>query len=534
MRRLLLALPLLAAAPVAAQTLPADQAAIKAHVAFLASDALRGREAGTADYDVAAEYMATQMLAAGLVPAGGQGSWFQPVPLISYKSAGPGTLALVRGGTRVPLVYGKDFLNSVNPRVPDLAIGGEVLFAGYGVVDAASGRDDYKGLDLKGRIVALFAGAPTGLSSEVAAHAGNLETKAGFAAARGAKGLIVLESGAQRASFPFERAVPLAGRTRMTINDADGKPRVPSIGAPQIALVSQAGAEKLFADSSVKWADVLAAEKAGTPLPTGPLNASVEAAFKTEISVSASRNVVGMLEGSDPALRRQYVVLSAHLDHLAVGAGTTGDRISNGAMDNAIGNATILQVARAFQASGTKPRRSILFVSLTAEEKGLLGSRYFARTPSVPGTLVANINLDMPIMTFPLVDIVVLGGERSILGKVAEKAAAAEGLKVVPDPFPEENFFVRSDHYSFVQAGVPAVSIDTGPGGAGKAAIQDFLAKHYHKPSDDLSLPFDWASAAKFVRVGYGVARILADTPARPTWNKGDFFGTLYGGPLAK
>ena len=214
-----------------------------------------------------------------------------------------------------------------------------------------------------------------------------------------------------------------------------------------------------------------------------------------------------------------------------MGDPVAGDRIYNGAMDNALGGAMMLEVARAFQQSGKRPRRSILFVALTAEEKGLIGSDYFGHLPPVPkDRIVADVNMDMPIMTYPIEDIVVLGGERSSLGPVIARAAADEGLKVVPDPAPEEMFFVRSDHYSFVKSGIPAVSIDSGPGGAGAAAQKKFLAENYHKPSDQIDLPFDWASAAKFTRLNYAVARALADADERPRWNKGDFFGTLFGG----
>ncbi|MEI9927405.1 MAG: M20/M25/M40 family metallo-hydrolase [Sphingomonas sp.] len=230
-------------------------------------------------------------------------------------------------------------------------------------------------------------------------------------------------------------------------------------------------------------------------------------------------------------LKRQYVVLSAHLDHVGVGEPVAGDRIYNGAMDNAVGNAMILEIARRFQASGQRPRRSILFLSLTAEEKGLIGSDYFAHRPTVPpGSIVADVNIDMPILTYPLVDLVVDGGERMSLGPVIEAAAAAEGMKVVPDPTPEEMFFVRSDHYSFVQAGIPAVSIDTGPGGEGAKASKLFLDNNYHKPSDQIDLPWNWDSAVRYFHVADSVVRAVANADQRPSFNKGDFFGVQFGG----
>jgi hypothetical protein len=536
MLRCLLLLPLfLLGAPLAhAQQLPPEQAALKAHVQFLADDTLRGREAGTHAYDVAAEYVAAQMLAAGLKP-GAEGNWLQPVGLATYKPAEKAKWTLNRGGAAIPLQFGIDFVNQGVPATPDFRASGGVVFAGYGLVYPEGKRDDYRGLDVRGKIVALYAGAPAGLPDEVAAHLGDDDQKARLAEARGAKAVIILESIARRGEFPIEAMAPYYDYERTTWIGPDGKAHMIAPGAPVIGYVGQAGAEKLFAGSRIKWRDVLAAERRGTRLPTGALVGTLALSAKTQVRASRSSNVVGLLEGSDPALRGEYLVLSAHLDHVGIGEPEKGDSIYNGAMDNAVGIATMLQIARNFQASGKPPRRSILFLAVTAEEKGLVGSSYFAAHPGVPrGSLIADINLDMPILTFAMQDIVVLGGERSSLGAVYAAAAAAEGLKVVPDPAPEEMFFVRSDHYSFVQAGVPAVSIDSGPGGPGAAAQRDFLANHYHKPSDDLGLPIDWAAAVKFTRVNYAAARAVADADAQPSWSKGDFFGARFGGNGAR
>jgi len=536
MLRSLLALPLLLLAPLAhAQTLPPEQAAIKAHVQFLASDAMRGREAGTRDFDIAAEYVAAQFLAAGLKPGGEKGGWFQPVSLVTYRSAEKGTMSLTHGKTRIPMLFGTDFVSSPAPASPDLTVSGNVVFAGYGIVYPEGKRDDYKGLDVRGRIVAILPGVPKGLPADVTAHLSDDDQKAHIAELRGARGVVVLESAANHEQYPFEAIVPYWDYPRTTWAGPDGKAHATAPGAPIVAYLGWAGAEKLFAGSRIKWADVLAAERKGGRIPTGALMVTLETTTKTRLRTTPSHNVVGILEGSDPALKGEYVVLSAHLDHVGVGEPVGGDRIYNGAMDNAVGTASILQVARMFQASGKRPRRSLIFLSLTAEEKGLIGSDYFATLPTVPkSALVADINLDMPILTYPLQDVVVLGGERSSIGPVVAAVAAGEGLKVVPDPAPEEMFFVRSDHYSFVQAGIPAVSIDTGPGGEGAAAQKKFLAENYHKPSDQIDLPFNWDSAAKFVRINYGVARTLADADARPRWNKGDFFGVLFDGYGAK
>jgi hypothetical protein len=531
MRRFLLGALALLAAPLAhAQQLDAEQAALKAHVQFLASDALRGREAGTRDFDVAAEYVAAQMLALGLQP-GANSSWFQPVKLVAYKPAEKAKWTLVRGGSEIPLQFGIDFVNTPAPATPDFHAEGGIVFAGYGIVYAEGKRDDFKGLDLRGKIVAILPGVPKGLPPAVEAHFSDDEQKALIAQQRGARAVIVLESAAQRAQFPFESFAPYYDYERTSWARPDGTAFAIAAGAPPVGYVGPAGAEKLFQGARIKWADVLAAERKGARIPTGPLPGTLRVASKTKLVTTTSRNVVGLIPGSDPKLKDEVIVLSAHLDHVGIGDAVNGDRIYNGALDNAMGVSTMLEVARAFAASGQKPRRSMLFLALTAEEKGLIGSDYFAHYPTVPkDRLVADINMDMPILTFPLVDVVALGGERSSLGPAIEAAAAAEGLKVVPDPAPEEMFFVRSDHYSFVKAGVPAVSLDSGPGGAGAAAQKKFLAENYHKPSDQIDLPIDWASAAKYKRLNYAVARALTDAPERPRWNKGDFFGVQFGG----
>jgi Zn-dependent M28 family amino/carboxypeptidase len=250
---------------------------------------------------------------------------------------------------------------------------------------------------------------------------------------------------------------------------------------------------------------------------------------KSTIERTSSPNVLGLLPGSDPSLAKEVVMLSAHLDHDGIVPPKDGDSIMNGAMDNAAGIATMLEAARAFVESGARPKRSILFVALTAEEDGLLGSEYLAEYPLPKDhDLVANVNLDMPILTYDFVDVTAFGAEHSTIGPAVERAVAQIGVKLAPDPIPEENIFTRTDHYSFVQKGVPAVSLATGYGGPGRKAAEDFLANHYHRVSDDMKLPFDWNAAAKFARVNYLIARELADDPVRPRWYAGDFFGDKF------
>lgn len=522
---------LLAATPLAAADGP-DEAALKAHVAFLASDALRGREAGTPDYQVAAEYVAAEMMKAGLEPAGPNGSWFQPVPLATAKPVGPPQVDLTVGGRPVPLTWQQDLTGSrAAPGDPDIDIDAPIVFAGYGVVDRALGLDDYRGLDGRGKIVALLSTGPVGPHSEVAAHLGNAVERARTAAAHGAIGVIFLRSA--RAPSPFANAARAWDATAVTWIGPDGRPR--DGGARALAAFSEAGAAKLFAGSGLDYADILAANRAGRPVRTGALKARLRLRQQFTIARTTSVNVVGRLPGSDPRLAAEHVVLSAHLDHIGVTRPVNGDSINNGAMDNAIGIAAMLEVARAFQKAGERPKRSLLFAAVTAEEKGLIGSDYLAAHPlAAARTVVADVNLDMPLLTFRFVDLVAFGADRSSIGPTVAAAARAEGYALVPDPAPQEASFVRTDHYSFVKQGVPSVSLSPGQGGAGKAAWEKFLKSNYHQPSDDMEQPIDWTAARGFVRVNYGAARALADAADRPRWVKGDYFGTLYKGAMAK
>ena len=519
-----------AAVPAAAQDLSPDAAALKAHVQFLASDAMKGRDTGSPEIAIAEQYVAAQMLGAGLKPAGEKGGWLQAVPLVSFKSADHGTLSLKRGDTVTQLEWGKDYFARANPHIAKVAVSAPVVFAGYGVVDKTSGYDDYKGLDVKGKIVAVLRDAPKVIAnSDARAHLGQPDEQARIAAEHGAVGVILIEGNTRHAAFPFAATTPYWNNVAMTWSA--GTPTGPM--APPFAYLGFDGAAKLFAGSKIKWDKVLEADKAGKKLPRGPLGVTVDGTANTEITKTTSNNVVGLLEGGD--LKNEYVVISAHLDHVGVGkADATGDTIYNGAMDNAVGTASMIEVAKRFRAEGKTPRRSILFVAVTAEEKGLVGSEYFAANPTVPaGSIVADVNLDMPILTYAFEDLVAVGADHSSVGEVVAAAAATEGVKVVPDPMPEENFFVRSDHYSFVKAGIPSVSLDLGPGGPGAAAAKEFLDKHYHQPSDEVGL-IDWTQGLRFVKLNHTIASALANADQRPTWNKGDFFGTLSKGPAAK
>lgn len=519
--------------------LPEDQAAFKSHVMFLASDQLRGRDAGSPEYDIAAQYVASQFYAQGLRPAGDDGSYLQKVPLISYKPADKGSMAITRkGATPVALVFGEDYVPAANPAKTNYTLTAPVVFVGYGIVGL--GRDDYKGADVKGKIVAFFGGAPSAFPSEERAHFSSPATKGEIAMKKGAVGYITLESPrAGRGNYPFAMIAANYDRPRVTWGRADGTGHIPTPDAPGLGMLSQAGAAKLFQGAKTSWADVAkrAQDDAAVFKPVA-LPGTLTVGLKTATTSITSYNVAGILEGSDPTLGKEVVVLSAHLDHVGVGKPDAhGDPIYNGAMDNAVGIASLIEEAKRFKASGKKPRRSILFLAVTAEEKGLVGSDYFAQNPTVPkANIVANVNLDMPIITYKFEDVTPFGAAHSTIGEIATKAAAEIGVGVGGDPRPDEAFFVRSDHYRFVQQGIPSVFLWPGEKGPGKAATDAFLTNNYHKPSDEVAqtAPIDWESGVRFVDVNYRIARAIADADQKPMWKKGDFFGTTFGGPMQK
>ena len=519
-------------APVAAQNWQPEEAAMRGHVGFLASDEMKGREAGTAEYDIAARYVAAQFETMGLRPAGAKDSYIQPVPLVLFRAADKGSVKLVRGAAETTLEFGVDYLPGASPLTPEMMKDAPLVFVGFGVVAPGFKRDDYAGRDVRGKIVVMLSGAPSSLPTEERAHYGNGVSKRVLAAERGAIGIISVDTPTREKVSPFARRARNWQALGATWAHGDGKPDYPGGSAPGLATISLAGAAKLFAGLPGGADAVFAASeaKAGNPKRMAlPVNARVT--LKSDIKSMMSSNVAGLLEGSDPVLKDQVIVLSAHLDHTGICPEVKGDKICNGAMDNAMGIASMIEVAHGFKHLKARPKRSILFLAVTAEEKGLVGADYFAQNPTlVKGSLVGNVNLDMPIVTYDFKDVVAFGAERSSIGPAVSRAGATMGIALVPDPEPEQGIFTRSDHYRFVQQGIPAVFLVTGPGGDGAVVGAEFQKTHYHQPSDDMNLPFKWGAATRFVALNLAIARDLADAPDRPRWNKGDFFGTLYKG----
>lgn len=524
-----------------AATLSADDAlntitrdGIYAHLAYLADDALQGREAGQPGYDEAAQYVADQFAELGLEPGGDEG-WFQQVPMVSYMLDTENLKLIVhRDGVDTPLTYRDHFAAYGDKMRTENTIRAEVVYVGFGVHAPELGYSDLDGVEIDGRIVALFGNAPSTFSSDERAYYSSSRTKTKELVARGAIGSISLRSQHSVDSYPWARVKKVTGKKpsmawiKLSGAAADYYPEIEGT-----VLISVEAATELMAASPITFEAARAATEANTPASM-PLGFEVTLARKTKHERIESPNVIGIVRGTDPELADEYVVFSAHLDHVGIGVPVEGsdDEIFNGAYDNAMGIALMIEAARAVAAN--PPRRSVMFIGLTAEEMGLIGSDYFAHYPTVPSdALVANVNLDMPLFLFPVADLIGFGAEHSSLEATMAAAAEAEGFVLTPDPLPEENLFVRSDQYSFVRQGVPASYLDPGFGSTdpdidSTALFKDHLKNHYHKPSDDMTRPIDWDSAVRFARANARIGFAIANDDDRPTWNEGDFFGEKF------
>ena len=521
---LLTATATLHAAPPAGD--PGSARRVRADVEFLASDGLEGRDTGSKGYAIAADFVASQFRAIGLAPAGEKGSWFQQVPFRRASFDRPPQLTLTVGGKRIALEQGKDA--SLRPSVTDKVrrASAGFVFVGYGLKDARLGFDDYRGLDLKGKIAVALSGAPKGMPSEIEAHLA--VSKDRMAAQAGAIGLVEI------ARKPGGRnSAGRAGRPLIDWVDTGGNAGSVPPGLKLQLSLSEETAVRLFDGAPRSLASVRSdAKRDGKPGPRGfPLYATLSVDGENKWEDFTSPEVVGLLKGSDPSLAAEHVVLMGHLDHLGVKADARPgeDAIYNGALDNAAGVATMLETARLFAAQPARPKRSILFIANTGEERGLLGADYFANHPTVPTqSIVGLVDLDMPLLLYPFTDVTAFGADHSTIGGIVASAAGSMGVAVSPDPMPEEAIFTRSDHYMFVRRGVPAVLLMTGHANGGKAIWNDYLGKTYHSPQDDLSQKIDWDAGARYAQLNYRIARAMADAPTRPMWLKGDYFGDLF------
>ena len=519
-----------------ANAYPEASARIEADVRYLADDALEGRETGTPGFDLAAEHVAKRYKELGLEPAGDNGTYFQRVPLLRATRVEEGSrFEITREGKTVSLALGGQYLPGLNYESAAHSLTAPAVFVGHGVHAPDMGYDDFKDVDVKGKIAIFFSGAPSRFDNDRRAFYSNSTEKLRTVAERGAVGAVFLNSAEHEARTPWERVAKTATMPGMRLRGEDGK----GIDTfPQLKAVASAGAAAagpIFSGSAHTAEELFKAAESGS-LKSFDLPGTVTLAGSTRIEPMASRNVVARLPGSDAALAGEHIVYSAHLDHVGVGPEENGDAIYNGALDNALGISVMLEAARELAEATTSPKRSILFVALTAEEKGLLGAHYFAANPSVGGgMMVANVNVDMPVLLAPTSDVVPIGVEHSSLRATLESAAGEQVVGISPDPAPAEVVFVRSDQYAFVRAGVPAVYLKGGTLAAAGSATDPKVAEDafrrdcYHRPCDDLSQPIQWGDAARLAKLNARIGQMVGDAAERPGWNEGNFFGDKFG-----
>jgi Zn-dependent M28 family amino/carboxypeptidase len=500
----------------------ADEPAAKwwAHVSFLAADDMNGRDTGSVEHKKAAEYVAAEFKRAGLKP-GGTNGYLQPVSFRSRRIVEEqSSLALVRqGGAVESVVLGDEATFSMRIE-PAASVEAPIVFAGYALQVPEAKHDDLAGLDLKGKIVLHLTGGPSNIPGPLLAHYQSVRWE--YLQKTGAIGVLSIQN-PKGQDIPWDRSK--LGRFMPSLAIAD--PALDETRGQQVAVtINPDRAEKFFAGAPHTFKDLLALSNAGKVLPRFPIPASARVKVTIDAKPIESDNVVGILPGTDPKLQNEYVAVSAHLDHLGVGQQTDGDRIYNGAMDNASGIATLLETAAAAAAKGGY-KRSVIFVAVTAEEKGLLGSRYFANRPTVPAAaIVANLNTDMFLPLFPMTSLVVQGLEESDLADDLRRVARPLGIEVLSDPEPERNAFTRSDQYSFIKTGVPALSLKVGfeKNSPEHEIVRKWRTERYHAPSDDLTQPIDRKAAEDFGKVYVAVVEAVANRATRPSWNKDSFF----------
>jgi len=513
----------------------ADARRIEADVRFLADDLLEGREAGTRGHALAALYVAQRLRAIGLAPAGDNGSYYQRVPMLrGTRIAEGGRLVVSRNGATTALRLREQFLPALNYNGAEMAVEAPAVFVGQGVHAPALGHDDFRGVDLRGKIAVLFAGAPAAFDIDRRAFHSSSREKLRELSERGAVGAVFVDTDADEARTPWARAIQAWDKPGMRLRAADGSGIDTFPQLRVVAHVSAAAADAVLAGDGRSAAQLFKAANDGT-LKSFVLPGTITLGARTAIAPVESRNVVAKVKGSDAALASEHVLFSAHLDHLGIGAPVDGDSIYNGALDNALGVAVMLEAARALATMPVKPKRSLLFIALTAEEKGLLGAQWYARRPTVPrGSLVANVNMDMPMLLTPTDDVVPVGLQHSSLLPLVQQAARDIGVALSPDPFPEQSIFVRSDQYAFIRAGIPAVYLMGGTdasssGDDANATMQAFLRERYHQPGDEVSQPIQYVDAARLARLNARIGQLIGDAPQRPQWNPGDFFGERFG-----
>ena len=482
--------------------------------AKLSSNEFEGRGTAQPGADKAAQYLADRFKSLGLKPAGENGTYFQQ---IKFKSAEVLAESSVNIGD-ANLKHGEDYV-LLPPYTSDkVDATAEVVFVGYGVVSEELKRDDFAGLDLKDKVVVMLNGQPTGVDPAAWRRATNPQARAMNIFGRGAVAMIVANAGS--AAQPFATIANYLSRRRVSLASTPAPP----FKIPPVLLVSDAAMEKILAGGEMSYAQTHEKAKTGANVSRS-LQKQAKLALRTKSLEATSNNVAAVMEGSDPKLKEEAVVFTAHYDAY----GIEGGKIFPGAADNALGTATITAIAealvRSFPKQSSRPRRSIIFLAVTGEEYGLLGAEHWVQHPTWPlEKIAADINFDGigTEVYAPVKRVVGFGAEHSNLGRVFEDVTAATGNIVTPDPMPDENAFVRSDHYAFVKKGVPALMLLGGPEGDVSMWIpraRKWLETDYHSPSDTIKPDWDWTGPQTLARVGMIIGLRVANADTMPVWN---------------
>jgi Zn-dependent M28 family amino/carboxypeptidase len=515
-----------------------NEATLKAHIKFLADDLLEGRGTGARGGELAAKYIAAQMEELGLRGAGPDGSFFQPVSLVGVK-ADPNTKLSISGhGGNETFRFADDFVAFTGAQTEQVDVDADLVFVGYGINAPQQRWNDYKGdaADYRGKILVMLVNDPPATQEEPNLFAGKALTYYGRwtykyeeAARRGAAGAILLHTD-ESAGYPWSVVRTSNGSWRFDIARAQGD-STPFLQFRSWMTDDSARRLMKLARQDLDNLRIKAASRNFQPVNLG-LKGKLN--LKSEVKRVAAPNVVGILEGSDPNRRSEYVVYSAHWDHLGIGTpNKNGDTIYNGALDNASGVACVLAIARAFAElpPAQRPKRSSLFLFPTGEEQGLLGAEWYSQHPLVPlEKTAANVNLDSMNVLGVTSDFIPLGAERSTLKAVVDAVARERGMTVSADARPEQGSFFRSDHFPFAKVGVPSISLKEGndyvgkPKGWGEEQFKAYNTAHYHQPSDELRDSWDFRGMIQEAEIAMAIGRRIADSPEMPHFNPGDEF----------
>ncbi|HYL77716.1 MAG TPA: M28 family peptidase [Bryobacteraceae bacterium] len=512
-----------------AQTTDITGDRIRAHVKFLSSDLMEGRGVGTRGERLATEYIATQFALIGAKPAGDRGTYFQRVPMVGATTQSGATLAAVGASQTMSFKWLDEFVGVSQLQQPVDQFDAEAIFVGHGIVAPEFQWDDFKGIDVKGKVLVLFTNEPPSedpkfFGGPALTYYGRWTYKYEEAARHGAKAVLIIHT-TPTAGYGYDVVRSSWGKEDPQLKLAAGQPALAFAGW----LTKEAG-EKLTGMAGKKVDDLLAAANSRDFHPI-PLGIHIRANIPTKVRQIESRNVAAIIAGSDPALESQAVVFTAHWDHLGIATPVRGDSIYNGAVDNATGCAILIELAHAWAALEHKPRRSAVFLAVTAEEAGMRGSEYYAEHPIVPlGKTALDLNFDGFYPFGRTKDMETTGADRTTVWPVAQEAARRMNVTIKPEAHPEQGHYYRSDHFSLAHAGVPAFSINQGtdyygkPAGYGEKVFQEFNEKHYHQPSDEYRDDWDFAGMEQAARFGFLIATTVANQDKLPTWRPGDEF----------